>query len=152
MQNPIPIYTAPNNAEAQLVRVLLEEEGIEAKAVDDLALVGLWVMGTIPGDHQPMVFVDRSQAEAAAAVIRQYEERLKQERGGSPAPGNDALDIEVACEKCGKKSLFKAGQRGTIQSCPHCGAYLDVGAPPPDFNTEDSEAGKDSDGPPGSGG
>ena len=138
MDNPIVIYKAIDNWEAQFVRVLLEQEGIEAMAVDDLSVVGLMTIGTLPGIHQPKVYVDRSQGEAAAAIVRQYVERLQQERGVSRLAGGDAAAVEAICEKCGKKTTFKASQRGTIQECRHCGAYLDAGGPPTESGDEEN--------------
>jgi hypothetical protein len=40
-----------------------------------------------------------------------------------------AAPIEAACEECGRRSLFERAQRSTVQSCPHCGAYIDVDDP-----------------------
>jgi hypothetical protein len=35
--------------------------------------------------------------------------------------------IEVLCEECGSRSSLPAAQRGSVQKCPRCRAYLDVG-------------------------
>jgi hypothetical protein len=37
--------------------------------------------------------------------------------------------VEAACEGCGARSTFPGGQRGSVQRCPECGAYLDVPDP-----------------------
>jgi hypothetical protein len=45
---------------------------------------------------------------------------------GSPAAA--VCDpVEVDCEECGRRCEFPAEQNGSVQECPHCGAYLDVG-------------------------
>src|SRR5512138_1741609 len=41
LQDPIAVWTAPSNAEAQLVCELLEEAGIEAFAVEDNSPAGM---------------------------------------------------------------------------------------------------------------
>jgi hypothetical protein len=38
----------------------------------------------------------------------------------------DGPPVEVVCEECDKTSTFPAEERGSVQNCPHCGAYLDV--------------------------
>jgi hypothetical protein len=35
--------------------------------------------------------------------------------------------VEVVCEECGCRASFPAQERGTVQECPKCGAYVDVG-------------------------
>jgi hypothetical protein len=67
------------------------------------------------------VYVSRSDAEQAVAVIREHE-RLQAERSSGQGP-----QVEATCDGCGKTAAFPTAQRGTVQNCPHCGAYLDVG-------------------------
>jgi Zn-dependent protease len=42
----------------------------------------------------------------------------------APEPGPT---VEARCEECGAVSLFPAAERGTVQTCPTCGASMDVG-------------------------
>jgi hypothetical protein len=39
----------------------------------------------------------------------------------------DSEQVEAVCEECGCRASFPAQERGTVQECPKCGAYLDVG-------------------------
>jgi hypothetical protein len=48
-------------------------------------------------------------------------------RASQPTGSESGLPIEVVCDECDQKSLFPANQRGTIQDCPACGAFVDVG-------------------------
>ena len=41
--------------------------------------------------------------------------------------GAAADTIEVTCDECGKRSKFPLAQKGSVQNCPHCHAYIDVG-------------------------
>ena len=34
--------------------------------------------------------------------------------------------VHANCEDCGKPTTFPASKQGSVQTCPHCGAYLDV--------------------------
>ncbi|HEV3025768.1 MAG TPA: hypothetical protein VGX76_25015, partial [Pirellulales bacterium] len=59
LQDPVAVYYAATNAEAQVVRSLLVDAGIEAFAVDDVSVGGTWTLGLIPEIHKPQVWVDR---------------------------------------------------------------------------------------------
>jgi hypothetical protein len=119
--DPVKIYAAASNVEAQMICRLLQAAGVEAFAGEDFSAVGAWWGGTVPGVFDASVYVSRADAEEAAALIRQHE-RLRAER--SSALGTE---VEATCEDCGKLAAFPAAQRGTVQNCPHCGAFLDVG-------------------------
>jgi hypothetical protein len=38
----------------------------------------------------------------------------------------ESAPIEATCEECGGKSIFPPETHDGIQTCPHCGKYLDV--------------------------
>ena len=117
--DPVKIYAASSNLEAEMIRRRLEVAGIEAHAGEDLSTVGYTMFGTIAGVFDAGVFVGRPDAVGAMEVIREYE-RQQAERAGGAA-------VEATCEDCGKTSAFDATQRGTVQNCPHCDAFMDVG-------------------------
>jgi rubrerythrin len=119
--DPVKIYAAKSNVEAQMICRLLQSAGVEAFANEDLSPVGIWFGGTIPGVFDAGVYVSRANAEEAFALIRHHE-RLEAERSSE-----QGMQVEATCDECGKTAAFSATQRGTVQECPHCGAYLDVG-------------------------
>jgi hypothetical protein len=130
LTDPVKIYAAESNVQAQMIRQLLQEAGVEAFAGEDFSPAGLWWGGTLPGVFDAGVFVNRADADHAAELIREHE-RLEAERENA-----EGADVEVTCEECGQKSSFPAAQRGSVQECPHCNAYVDVGeqpAPPSDL-------------------
>ena len=43
-----------------------------------------------------------------------------------PRADERTTDIKVRCEECGQSSRFPPGERGTVQQCTHCRAYVDV--------------------------
>jgi hypothetical protein len=119
--DPVKIYAAESNMQAQMICRLLQAQGIEAFAGQDVSPAGAWIGGTIPGVFDAGVFVSRADADRAYELMREHE------RGQAERAGAGGAEIEATCEDCGKTSGFPAAQRGTVQSCPHCGAWMDVG-------------------------
>ena len=115
LHDPLAVYDAANDVEAQLICNLLNEAGVEAYLTEDDAQVGQ-VM-------KPQVWVDRSAIDRAKPILQDYERR--QQREGM-AQADDAV-VESVCDECGKRTTFSASQEGTVQTCPHCGAYMDAG-------------------------
>lgn len=61
-------------------------------------------------------------------------------RGANEGAAPGGVPIEVLCEECGERTSFPAAQRGSVQECPHCGTFLDVGEEPGgDFPPSDEE-------------
>src|SRR6476659_2793750 len=100
--DPVKVYVAPSNLQAEMVCRLLKAAGIEAFAGEDTSPAGIWVGGTIPGIFDAGVFVKKGDAERAVEVIREHE-RLEAERVNAKG-----ADIEVICEECGKPAVFPA--------------------------------------------
>src|SRR4051812_37602539 len=115
---PVKIYAAKSNVQAQMICRLLEQAGIEAYADEDFSPVGLWLGGTLPGVFDAGVYVSRADAERAVEVLRENE------RQGAERADARGESVRVTCEECGKTATFTAAQHGTVQECPHCGAYL----------------------------
>jgi Zn finger protein HypA/HybF involved in hydrogenase expression len=53
-------------------------------------------------------------------------------------------NVFVRCDECGQTSRFTAKDRGSVQECPHCGEYVDVGKSD-DFETPDDTAAEKND-------
>jgi hypothetical protein len=126
LRDPVAVYNAANNLEAHFVCEALAAAGVEAYPTEDVSQIGTWVGGLVPELHKPQVWVEREDVARAVPVLEDFERRkaeLQSEGGGDAGP-----PIEVVCEECGSQSLFPAEQRGSVQQCPHCGEYLDVGA------------------------
>jgi hypothetical protein len=123
LRDPVAVYNAATNEEARLLCDLLLKVGIEAYLMEDLSVVGAWVGGLVPEIHKPQVWVDRDDVERAVASLEDYERRSAERRGTAPI---DERPVEAVCEECGATSQFSPGQRGSVQNCPKCGAYMDV--------------------------
>jgi len=133
--NPFKIYWAESNVEAHTVVEALRANGIEAFADEDVSGASLWSLGRISQFHQPVVWVDESDAEQAARVVAEFDERKKSRVSGK----SDAPDLEVTCEHCGTVSYFEASLDGTTQDCPKCGEFVDVGT----WEWEEEDIGED---------
>ena len=69
LHDPVAVFDADTNVEAQLVRTLLVDAGIEAFAIDDVSYVGTCAWGTLSGINKPQVFVERGDAEKALDAL-----------------------------------------------------------------------------------
>lgn len=123
LRDPIAAYNGENNLEAHLVCDLLIEAGIEASVVEDISQVGAWIGGLVPEIHKPQVWIDRSDIERARPVLAAYQQKVSARLDA--AAGGEL--IEARCEECGMSAHFPASQKGSVQTCPHCQAYVDVG-------------------------
>ena len=127
LRDPVAIYDAASNLQAHLVCDGLIAAGVEAFVVEDVSQVGAWVGGLVPGLHKPQVWVDRADVPRAEPLLVTFEERAARLRD-QPAQGAAAEPpIEAVCEECDGRTSFPAAQRGSVQQCPHCGAFVDVG-------------------------
>jgi hypothetical protein len=114
LRDPVPVFDADTNLEAQLVRTLLVNAGIEAFVVEDVSYVGTFPLGTLPGINKPQVWVERDNVEKAFEFLDDYERR-SEEHG-------DAETQEPYCYHCGE--IVKTGD----STCAACGMSLDESA------------------------
>ena len=60
-------------------------------------------------------------------MIDEYERRAGERNEARRHAQTGEPPLEVLCEECNQTSSFPSEQAGTVQSCPRCGAYVDVG-------------------------
>lgn len=123
LQHPVAVFSATLNLEADALRDLLKEAGIEAYAIDTLSPFG---EVPPPGMQDAKVWVNEADADRARALITEYEEREAKARAEESSLA-DGPQVEVRCDDCGQTSRFPITQLGSVQRCPICRAYLDVG-------------------------
>ena len=118
--DPVNIYAATSNTEAQMVCRLLHGQGIEAFPVEHNSPIGVWWGGILPKIYDAGVYVTRVDEEQALEILRQHKKlESKREDGAGEL-------IETTCEECGEVVTFPSTQRGTVQDCPVCEELLDV--------------------------
>ena len=139
LRDPVAVYNAANNMQAQFVCDALAVAGVEAYVTEDISQVGVWVGGLVPEIHKPQVWVERADVERAGPVLIEFERRAAELRGN--AADTAGPPVEAVCEECGESASFPVAQRGTVQQCPHCGEYMDVGGDdlPPGWEEDERE-------------
>jgi hypothetical protein len=127
LTDPVTAYVAATNLEAQLIKVLLQEAGIEAHVSEDHSTAGLWMFARLPEVHRPQIWVSKGELDRARLLLTDFEARaVEREKLSQAATEASGSTIDIVCEECHQKASFTVSQLGTIQDCPHCGAYVDV--------------------------
>ena len=126
LTDPIAAYNAASNMEAHLICQALEADGIPAMVIEDVSTAGFWMLGTLPEIHKPQVWIERADADRAKLVLDAYESQAALRRTAAETSA-DPTPVVTVCEECGQEATFPSAQRGTVQVCPHCGEYIDVG-------------------------
>ena len=128
LHDPVAVYNAANNLQAHFVRDALLDSGVDAFVTEDVSQVGTWIGGLVPELHKPQIWVERADIERAKPVLDEFERRAAELRERDAQEGLlIESTIEVFCEECGQRSTFPSTQRGSVQQCQHCRAYVDVG-------------------------
>jgi Putative prokaryotic signal transducing protein len=124
----VEVYRAKNGAQAHLFVTALEQAGIRAEiqgttfhhaaatAASLISASALWW-------DAPRILVFAEDAERAEQLLLELEarEREKAQEAEARPP------IEAVCENCGRRCSFPGTQRGSVQECPQCGGFIDVG-------------------------
>jgi hypothetical protein len=137
LNDPVAVYTALNNFEARFACDALAEAGIEgfASELPSATSTRRAEIGVDPRNFDPpvgmypQVWVSRADADRARPVLEEFARRTAGRRGDA-APAENADPVEARCQTCGKPSRFPAEQAGSVQECPHCGEFMDVGEGP----------------------
>ena len=123
LKDPIAVYTAATNLEAHVIVNMLNDNGVPAFAVEDQSGASLWMFGTISQFHDPKVWIDKSSVLEAGKLIDSFEKRQNERRNVSA----QTQGLPVVCEACGKTTTFPNALNGTVQRCPQCDDFIDVG-------------------------
>lgn len=136
LREPFAAYNAANNVEAQMVKLALRNNDIEAYATEDFSAVGYWLGGAIPEIHKPQVWIERADIDRAGPILADFERRAAQLRSVEPEEALLRTVILVVCDKCGATTPYPMAQRGSVQLCCECHGYVDVEDP----DADDEEA------------
>ena len=118
----ICVYHAADVEQAEVLVTWFAERGIAALVKDNYAATMLPTPLIVAPQGIEVCVMDSEQAERARALLR--EQFAATDAQHNAAPANETT--EATCEECGKSARFPASQRGTVQTCPHCGRYVDV--------------------------
>ena len=124
MEKLVTVATYNFPAEADVQRLLLEQEGIQTFLADG-NLVGMdWLYSNAVGGVK--IQVAASDADRAMTILAKH-------CAAKTADELSGEDVTFACQECGKSVTFPGQRRGHVETCPHCSEYVDV----PEIN-EDS--------------
>jgi len=144
LKDAVVVYDAESNLEAHFLEKMLAEAGVKAGVTEDVSLVGVFHGGALPGLHKPQVWVSRADLERAEQILAEYDRQLVERRRAAFEPLQPEQTIAIGmCDKCGQRTPFPAKLLGSVQTCRHCGAYVDVGdeaAPEDMFGAEGGSA------------
>jgi hypothetical protein len=143
-EHPMTVFVAENQKVADAVVSLLEGAGIPAEVhvppidASAEAITGLSDVGTKSAELEVRVTNEAKLADAkdlinsalGTSALRAVREK-RAARSGT---------VTATCEECGKPSEWPATAMGTTETCPHCGAYMDI--PDPDDNWSDVDFGE----------
>jgi predicted RNA-binding Zn-ribbon protein involved in translation (DUF1610 family) len=110
----VEVYSAANGVEAHGLRAVLEEKHIRAEVVGESlgSAAGRLPLGQAT---TPRIWVREGDAGRAREIIEECTSRPLHED-----------DVAFLCDECGKSVTFPGRSRGRVETCPHCGSYLDV--------------------------
>ena len=125
LHDPVAIYTAASDLEAYEIVELLQGAEIPAQVIEDMNLFD----GLNPPVHAAKVWVSSRDLERATAVTRGYEARIQQRELVSHVPVDLQSEwIDARCDKCGTVTRYAPIQKGTVENCPKCYAFIDIGS------------------------
>jgi hypothetical protein len=117
----ICVYHARDFGEADIVAAWLAEQGLTVHVKDRLSAGIYGPLVVAPRGIQVCV-LDQTSADRAKELLAQREAQTP----AASQPSAAGPDVEVDCEDCGRTSHFPASEQGSVQSCPHCRAFVDV--------------------------
>lgn len=129
-RDPKCVFVAPQLGVAHVVVAWLAERGISAQVMNLTTLAGLdgltpWSSAGVAGGGIEVWVLHPRDAPRALELLAEREQSEAARLADLDAKGEP---IEAVCEACGRASVFPAKLRGSVQECPGCGAYVDVGA------------------------
>lgn len=110
----IEVYHSPH--EADVVRQFLEQAGIKAFLLDDHAVATYSVLGGAIGGVKLQV----SSGDQQRAL------ELLQEVRALRNDSQDAEPVVFRCSQCHGRLEYPGHRRGGVETCQHCGEYVDV--------------------------
>ena len=144
-RDPRCVMVADSLGEADVVATFLDGQGIRAEVMDRNTRGGFEGLSLLSpqgvSSRGIEVWVlDPAQVPQAIELLAEQEmqrttRNAVREVGGDP--------VEVVCEECGTATTFPPEQIGTVQDCPSCAAYLDVGGDEEEFEDETDNASGD---------
>jgi hypothetical protein len=132
-RDPRCVYVANSVGEADIIANWLAGNGVPTQVMDRSTLGGLdgltpWSPLGIAAKGIEVWILDPRDAARTLLLLEQHQA----DRDAQAEANRNAGPVSAECEGCGEITVFPAKQRGTVQDCPYCGSYIDVGDDGPD--------------------
>ncbi len=120
------VYRAASVEEADIIVVWLADQEINA-FVKNRNVIGTVNVpfATAPKGVEVCV-LDGEQAKRATELLAEHADELSHR----PQPIPPGKVFRAVCEECGRPTDFPSELFGSVQTCPHCRANMDVDEPP----------------------
>ena len=146
-RDPRCVMVADSIEQADIVAAFLGERDIRAQVMNrhtrgGLAGFSMFAHNGVSIDGMEVWVLDIEQAPIAIELLAEQEMKRTTRETAREISGEPVI---VVCEDCGTEATFPPAQRGSVQECPNCSAYIDVG------DDEEIDATEDDDLPPSDG-
>ncbi|MDO8630875.1 MAG: DUF2007 domain-containing protein [Phycisphaerales bacterium] len=124
--DPSCVYRAASVEQADIIVAWLAERGVNAFVKDRHVIGTVYVpFATAPKGVEVCV-LDGEQAKRATELLSEHADELSHR----PQPIPPGKVFRAVCEECGRPTDFPSELFGSVQTCPHCRANMDVNEPP----------------------
>jgi len=145
-RDPKCVFVGKDGASANLIAGILIGAGFPAEVMNEATLGGFeGITGLVPGYSHKGVevwVVDPGHIEPAKQLL---DEEMKTIDAAKEKRANRTGTISAECEECGRASDWPAPSMGTTETCPHCGAYMDIPDPDDEWSDVDFGASEEDD-------
>lgn len=122
-QEWVCVHHAANLEEAEVVAAWLDEQAIET-FIKDRNITGILPgLSAVAAQGVEVCVADDETANRARKLLEEH--FAEQRRAHAPAGPPEEV-FQAVCEECGKSTSFHREDCGKVQSCSHCGAYMDL--------------------------
>jgi len=125
--NPVIVYDGESGLDAGQIQAFLKHHDVESEVVVGHSEGDTLFGGSAGPMPSPQIWVEEASFAAARVLVEEFEQMAIEQRKLDQARAADADPISVECEKCEKVTVFPAVLFGTVQVCPKCQSFVDVG-------------------------
>jgi hypothetical protein len=137
--DPRTVFVADSRRVADVVIELLAANGIAAEHGASAPHLETGLFGaseTVPAEEFPVLATDPKRADDARELLSLAVNKALV-KGAQEKRAARTGTVQATCEECGHVSEWPATAMGTTETCPKCGAYMDVPDPDDDWSGVD---------------
>ena len=119
--NPVCIRRTGTVEEAEILVAWLDAKGVKATIADPDS-TGVFAFGVTDTEGVEIYVADEETAKRAKTLLAEHDK----ERDAAASQEASSETVDVKCGECGQINAFRPEQRGTVQECEECNAFIDV--------------------------